>query len=87
MSSYTTNIPVNNTFNITAVFGQKGSLWKNGHKGVDITAENKTIYSICDGEVTVVGWDADGWGRYVSIAAVICMGFRVGFWQQTVARS
>ena len=67
MSSYTTNIPVNNTFNITAVFGQKGSLWKNGHKGVDITAENKTIYSICDGEVTVVGWDADGWGRYVSI--------------------
>ena len=67
MASYTTNIPVNNTFNITATFGQKGSLWKNGHKGIDITAENKTVYSICDGEVTVVGWDADGWGRYVSI--------------------
>lgn len=67
MASYTTNIPVNNAFNITAVFGQQGSLWKNGHKGIDITAENKTLYSICDGEVTVVGWDADGWGRYVSI--------------------
>ncbi len=67
MASYTTNIPVNNTFNITATFGQSGSLWKNGHKGIDITAQNKTIYSICDGEVTVVGWDADGWGRYVSI--------------------
>lgn len=67
MASYTTNIPVNNVFNVTAVFGQSGSMWKNGHKGVDITAENKTLYSICDGEVTVVGWDADGWGRYVSI--------------------
>ncbi len=67
MASYTTNIPVNNVFNVTAVFGQSGSMWKNGHKGVDITADNKTIYSICGGEVTVVGWDADGWGRYVSI--------------------
>ncbi len=67
MASYTTNIPVNNVFDVIAVFGQSGSLWKNGHKGVDITAENKTIYSICDGEVTVVGWDEDGWGRYVSI--------------------
>ena len=67
MASYTTNIPVNNVFNVVAVFGQSGSLWKNGHKGIDITAENKTIYSICDGEVTVVGWDEDGWGRYVSI--------------------
>ncbi len=67
MASYTTNIPVNNVFNVTAVFGQSGSMWKNGHKGVDITAQDKTLYSICDGEVTVVGWDKDGWGRYVSI--------------------
>lgn len=67
MASYTTNIPVNNVFNVTAVFGQSGSMWKNGHKGIDITAENKTLYSICDGEVTVVGFDNDGWGRYVSI--------------------
>ncbi len=67
MASYTTNIPVNNVFNVTAVFGQSGSMWKNGHKGIDITAENKTLYSICDGEVTVVGFDKDGWGRYVSI--------------------
>ena len=67
MAAYTTNIPVNNVFNLTAYFGQSGGLWKNGHKGIDITAENKTLYSICDGEVTVVGWDKNGWGRYVSV--------------------
>lgn len=67
MASYTTNLPVNNRFNITAAFGEKGSLWKNGHKGVDITADDKTLYAVCDGEVTFVGFDKDGWGRYVSI--------------------
>ena len=65
--SYVTNLPVNGSFNVTAVFGQKGSLWANGHKGIDITASNKTLYSVCDGVVTVVGWDKDGWGRYVSV--------------------
>lgn len=65
---YITNLPVNGLFNITAYFKQSGSLWKDGyHKGIDITSGNKNIYSVCDGEVAVVGWDADGWGRYVSI--------------------
>jgi len=67
MAKYTTNLPVNGKFNVTAVFGQKGSLWKNGHKGIDIVSDDKTIYSICDGEVTVVSFDNGGWGRYVSI--------------------
>lgn len=67
MGSYTTNLPVNGKFNITAVFGQSGSLWKNGHKGIDIVSNDKTIYSVCDGSVTVVGYDKDGWGRYVSV--------------------
>lgn len=68
MSSYITNLPVNGLFNVTAYFKQTGTLWKDGyHKGIDITAGNKNIYSVCDGEVTVVGWDANGWGRYVSI--------------------
>lgn len=67
MANYVTNLPVNNIFNITAYFGQKGSYWKNGHKGIDFTAANKKLYSICSGEVTVVGWDEKGWGRYVSI--------------------
>ena len=64
--SYITNLPVNNTFNVTAYFGQQGKYWANGHKGIDITG-NRTLYPICDGKVTVVGWDANGWGRYVSI--------------------
>lgn len=67
MGSYTTNLPVNGKFNVTAVFGQSGPLWKNGHKGIDIVSNDKTIYSVCDGTVTVVGYDKDGWGRYVSI--------------------
>lgn len=67
MASYTTNLPVNGKFNVTAIFGQQGSYWKNGHKGIDLTASDKRIYSACDGEVTVVGFDKNGWGRYVSI--------------------
>lgn len=67
MATYTTNLPVNGKFNITATFGQQGSYWKNGHKGIDITAADKKIYSVCDGEVTVVGFDKNGWGRYVSV--------------------
>lgn len=64
--SYITNLPVNNTFNVTAYFGQENkSLWPNGHKGIDITGD-KTLYSICDGVVTYAGWD-DGWGYYVSV--------------------
>jgi len=65
--SYITNLPVNGTFNVTAIFGQKGSNWKNGHKGVDITAADKKLYSMCDGVVTYQGYDADGWGYYVSV--------------------
>lgn len=65
--SYITNLPVNNKFNVTAIFGQKGSMWKNGHKGVDITASDKKLYSMCDGVVSYTGYDADGWGYYVSV--------------------
>jgi len=66
MAAYVTNLPLNNVFNVTATFGQTGGLWKNGHKGIDLTGDKK-IYSVCDGEVTFEGYDADGWGRYVSI--------------------
>ena len=64
--SYITNLPVNNTFNVTAYFGQEGNYWKDGHKGIDITGE-KTLYSVCDGEVTYTGYDKNGWGYYVSV--------------------
>ena len=64
--SYITNLPVNNIFNVTSYFGQQNaSLWKNGHKGIDITGD-KTLYSICDGTVTYQGYD-NGWGYYVSV--------------------
>lgn len=66
MASWITNLPTNGSFNVTAIFGQKGPMWKTFHKGVDITGD-KNLYSICDGVVKVVGWDPDGWGRYVSI--------------------
>lgn len=67
MAQYVTNLPVNGDFNITATFGQTGKYWSTYHKGIDITASQKDIYSVCDGEVTVVGWDENGWGRYVSV--------------------
>lgn len=63
--SYITNLPVNGKFNITAIFGQSGSMWKNGHKGIDMTGD-KTLYSICDGVVTYQGYDTS-WGYYVSV--------------------
>ena len=66
MAEWITNLPTNGIFGVTAVFGQQGKYWKNGHKGIDIVGD-KTLYSICDGTVKVVGWDEDGWGRYVSI--------------------
>ena len=63
-----TNLPVNGDFSITAAFGEVNtSLWKDGHKGVDIVAANKNIYSPCDGTVRVVANDPTGWGYYVSI--------------------
>lgn len=60
-----TNLPVSGNFNVTAFFGQTGSSWKNGHKGVDVVGES-TIYSVCDGTVTYAGYDT-GWGYYVSV--------------------
>ena len=67
MASWITNLPVNGKFDVPAYFGQTGSMWKNGHKGIDISDSSRDLMSICDGKVTVVGWDPDGWGRYVSI--------------------
>ncbi|MBQ8605424.1 MAG: peptidoglycan DD-metalloendopeptidase family protein [Clostridia bacterium] len=62
-----TNLPVTGSFSITAVYGQSGSYWKNGHKGIDFVSANKNIYSTCDGTVRVVAYDEGGWGNYVSV--------------------
>lgn len=62
-----TNLPVSGSFSVTATFGQKGSYWKNGHQGIDLVAENRNIYSPCNGTVRIVAYDENGWGQYVSI--------------------
>lgn len=62
-----TNLPISGDFNITAIYGQKGSYWAGSHKGIDITCSNRTIYSTCDGTVRVISYDQNGWGRYVTI--------------------
>lgn len=62
-----TNLPITGIFSITATFGQKGSYWTNGHKGVDITCTNRDVYATCDGVVRVIAYDSGGWGQYVTI--------------------
>lgn len=62
-----TNLPISGTFTVTAVYGQKGAYWANGHKGIDIVSSDKTIYCTCDGVVRNVSFDTGGWGQFVSV--------------------
>lgn len=62
-----TNLPITGAFSITAVYGQKGSYWANGHKGIDIVSDDKRIFATCNGTVRTVAYDPSGWGQYVSI--------------------
>lgn len=62
-----TNLPITGQFSITATYGQQGSYWANGHKGIDFVAEDKRIFATGDGTVRAVAYDSNGWGQYVSI--------------------
>ncbi len=62
-----TNLPITGAFSITAVYGQKGSFWANGHKGIDFVANDRRIFATCNGRVRLVSYDKNGWGQYVSI--------------------
>ncbi len=62
-----TNLPITGAFRITAVYGQKGSHWANGHEGIDFVADDKRIFATCDGTVRTVAYDPGGWGHYISI--------------------
>lgn len=62
-----TRLPVTGAFSVTAVYGQKGSYWKEGHQGIDFAADDRRVFATCDGTVRLVAYDASGWGQYVSI--------------------
>lgn len=63
-----TNLPITGNFRVTCEYGRKGSLWSSGyHKGIDLYCSNLNVYSTCDGVVKTVGWDQNGWGRYVRV--------------------
>ena len=62
-----TNLPVTGEFIITAIYGQKGKYWADGHKGIDFVSKDKRIFATCDGVVRTVAYDAKGWGQYVSV--------------------
>lgn len=62
-----TNLPVTGNFNITCIFGKKGSLWKAGfHTGLDIVADDKRIFGTGNGVVTHTGYDKF-YGNYVVV--------------------
>ncbi|MBQ8600093.1 MAG: peptidoglycan DD-metalloendopeptidase family protein [Clostridia bacterium] len=62
-----TRLPVTGLFSITAVYGQQGSYWINGHKGIDFVAEDRRVFCTCYGTVRLVAYDAAGWGYYISV--------------------
>lgn len=62
-----TNLPITGPFSVTAIYGQTGPYWANGHKGIDLVSNDRRIFATCDGTVRLVAFDADGWGQYVSI--------------------
>ena len=63
-----TNLPITGPFRVTAVFGQQGSYWASGHKGIDLVAEDHRIYATCNGTVKTIAFDEDGWGQYIVVA-------------------
>ncbi len=62
-----TRLPITGPFRVTAVYGQQGTYWKSGHKGIDLVSDDHRIYSTCEGTVRTVAFDADGWGQYITI--------------------
>lgn len=63
-----TKLPITGPFSVTAVYGQQGNYWKNGHKGIDFVAADRRVFCTCNGKVRKVNYDAEGWGEYVSVA-------------------
>ncbi len=62
-----TKLPIRGKFRVTAIYGQRGQYWANGHKGIDFVSDEGYVYAPTDGTVRVVAFDAGGWGQYVSL--------------------
>ncbi len=62
-----TRLPVTGPFSVTAVYGQKGRYWAKGHQGIDFVAGDRRVFCTCYGKVRLVGYDEQGWGRYISV--------------------
>jgi hypothetical protein len=62
-----TKLPITGPFRVTAIYGQQGAYWAAGHKGIDLVAEDRRIFSTCEGIVRTIAFDSDGWGQYVMI--------------------
>lgn len=64
-----TNLPLTGTFNVTCEYKRKGNSWIAGwHTGIDLTGSD-TIYATCDGTVTRIGLNDDGYGNFIVVKA------------------
>ena len=68
MADYIVNIApfINTEFVITSVFGEQ----PRNHKGLDIATyasagDNVPLYSMCNGQVVLKSFDANGYGNYL----------------------
>ena len=62
-----TNFPLTGKVKVTCIYKKKGN-WSAGfHTGIDLVCSDKTVYATCNGKVTKVGYDADGYGNYIVI--------------------
>lgn len=63
-----TNLPITGEFKVTCEYHRKGNTWIAGHHtGIDIVAENKTIYATCDGIVERVTYNNKDYGNFVVV--------------------
>ena len=62
-----TNLPLSGRITVTAIYGQTGPYWANGHKGIDLISDDTRVYATCNGVVRVIAYDPAGWGWSISI--------------------
>ena len=63
-----TNIPLTGDFRVTCEYRRKGNWAAGWHTGIDLVANDDTIYGTCDGIVTKIGVDKS-YGNYIVVKA------------------